>query len=57
MEDGQAPIEGLYALGTDSMGMILTEQEQYLDYGGTASGWCFTSGRLTGKYLAETLAD
>jgi fumarate reductase flavoprotein subunit len=53
-EDGTT-IEGLYAVGTDSMGVLMTNQEQYLDYGGAASGWAFTSGRLVGKALAEKL--
>ncbi|MGI6216588.1 MAG: FAD-binding protein [Coriobacteriales bacterium] len=51
-EDG-TPIEGLYAVGTDSMGVLMTEKEQYLDYGGAASGWAFTSGRLAGKAAAK----
>lgn len=53
--DGVTPIEGLYAVGTDSMGVLMTNQEQYLDYGGAASGWAFTSGRLVGKALAAKL--
>lgn len=53
--DGQTPIGGLYAVGTDSMGVLMSEQEQYLDYGGAASGWAFTSGRLAGKAIAESI--
>ena len=51
-EDG-TPIPGLYAVGTDSMGVLMTERDQYLDYGGCASGWALTSGRLAGKAAAE----
>lgn len=54
--DGAAPIEGLYAVGTDSMGVLMTERDQYLDYGGAASGWALTSGRLAGRRIAERLA-
>ncbi|WP_289636015.1 FAD-dependent oxidoreductase [uncultured Adlercreutzia sp.] len=50
------PIQGLYAVGTDSMGVLMTEKDQYLDYGGAASGWAFTSGRLAGMLIAEDLA-
>lgn len=54
--DGRTPIKGLYAVGTDSMGVLMTEKEQYLDYGGAASGWAFTSGRLAGKSIAESIS-
>lgn len=56
-EDGETPIEGLYAVGTDSMGVLMTEKDQYLDYGGAASGWAFTSGRLAGRSIADKLVD
>jgi fumarate reductase flavoprotein subunit len=52
LSDGVTPIGGLYAVGTDCMGVILSEQEQYIDYGGAAAAWCFTSGRLVGEALA-----
>lgn len=54
-EDGETPIEGLYAVGTDSMGVLMTEKDQYLDYGGAASGWAFTSGRLAGRSIADKI--
>lgn len=54
--DGQTPIKGLYAVGTDSMGVLMTEKEQYLDYGGAASGWALTSGRLAGRSIAENIS-
>lgn len=56
LDTAGSPIEGLYAVGTDSMGVLMTNREQYLDYGGAASGWAFTSGRLVGKALAAKLA-
>lgn len=55
LKDDETPIEGLYAVGTDSMGVLMTEKDQYLDYGGAASGWAFTSGRLAGVSIAEKL--
>ncbi len=46
-------IGGLYAVGTDSIGVLLTEEEEYVGYGGAAQGWAFTSGYLTGAVAAE----
>lgn len=45
-------IPGLYACGTDSMGVLFSEESGYLDYGGVAHGWCFVSGRLAGENAA-----
>ncbi|MPM56834.1 Urocanate reductase [bioreactor metagenome] len=45
-------IKGLYACGTDSMGVLLNVEEGYIDYGGVAHGWCFTSGKLAGQNAA-----
>ena len=52
--DGQA-IGGLYAVGTDSLGVLLTEKKEYVGYGGAAQGWAFTSGYLTGAIVAEAV--
>ena len=49
--NGEA-IPGLYACGMDSMGVLFTEETGYIDYGGVAHGWCFTSGRLAGANAA-----
>lgn len=46
-------IPGLYACGTDSMGVLLNDEVGYLDYGGVAHGWCFTSGKQAGKNAVE----
>ncbi len=46
------PIEGLYAVGTDSMGVLFTNKKGYANYGGVAQGYCFTSGRLAGENAA-----
>ena len=53
--DGETPIKGLYAVGTDSMGVLFSETKAYVTYGGAAMGWAFTSGRLVGGYIAESL--
>ena len=53
-DDGQ-PIEGLYAVGTDSMGVLFSETKAYVTYGGGAMGYAFTSGRLVGADIAEAL--
>lgn len=45
-------IPGLYACGTDSIGVFFTEETGYIDYGGVAHGWCFTSGKIAGENAA-----
>ncbi len=55
MADGETPMEGLYAVGTDCMGVLFTEAKAYVTYGGAAQGWAYTSGRLAGKAVAEAL--
>lgn len=37
----------------DSMGVLLNDEVGYLDYGGVANGWCFTSGKQAGKNAVE----
>ena len=41
-------MNGLYACGNDSGGVLYTERDAYAQYGGVALGWAFTSGRLAG---------
>jgi len=50
---GKAAIPGLYAVGTDSIGVILSEQVEYVKYGGAAQGWAFTSGKIAGDNAAS----
>ncbi len=50
--DGQV-ITGLYATGNDSSGVLYSEQDAYVTYGGAAQGWAYTSGSMAGKYAAE----
>ncbi len=51
--DGTTVIPGLYAVGTDSMGVLFTEKKEYVKYGGAAQGWAFTSGREAGKLATQ----
>ena len=53
--DGQTPKGGLYAVGTDSMGVLFSEAKAYVTYGGAAQGWAYTSGRLAGKVVADAV--
>lgn len=55
--DGETVIEGLYAVGTDSSGVLFTESDAYVDFGGAAMGWAYTSGRLAGEHAATTIAE
>lgn len=45
-------IDGLYAVGTDSMGVLFTEKKPYVTYGGANNGWGSVSGYLAGKEIA-----
>ena len=49
------PIEGLYAVGTDCLGILFTEKKEYVTYGGADQGWAFTSGYLAGMNIAEKI--
>ncbi|MCI9402723.1 MAG: FAD-dependent oxidoreductase [Oscillospiraceae bacterium] len=53
--DGETVIEGLYAVGTDSMGTLFTEKKPYVTYGGANNSWGFISGYYCGRELAEKL--
>jgi fumarate reductase flavoprotein subunit len=52
-EDHATAIPGLYAAGTDCLGVLLTEKKAYVTYGGLAQGWAFTSGKLAGASAAR----
>jgi len=53
--DGVTPIEGLFSVGTDSMGVLYSEKKAYVTFGGAANGWALTSGYQVGKVLGEIL--
>lgn len=42
-------IPGLYACGTNSMGVLFTKDTGYIDYGGVAHSWSFVSGKTAGQ--------
>lgn len=47
-------IEGLYAVGTDSMGVLFTNKKGYTNFGGVAQGYCFNSGKIAGEAAAKS---
>ena len=51
-EDGNS-VPGLYAVGNDSLGVLLASEKAYVTYGGAAAGWALTSGRLAGANAAS----
>ena len=55
-KDG-AVMNGLYACGNDSGGVLYSERDAYAQYGGVALGWAFTSGRLAGINAVNYLAS
>ena len=55
--DGETVIDGLYAIGTDSMGVLFTEKKPYVTYGGVNNSWGLTSGMLAGRQIAAELAE
>ena len=48
-------VENLYAVGTDSMGVLFTNKKGYANYGGVAQSYCLVSGRIAGTDAAESL--
>lgn len=61
--DHKTPIKGLYAIGNDSLGVLMNGKRNYVGFGGIAQGWVVTAGRLAGinasRYIHENygLAD
>ena len=51
------PIPGLYAVGNDSMGGLLSGAKNYIGYGGAIQGWCITSGRMARIYAGAYAAQ
>ena len=52
--DGQ-PLDGLYAVGTDCLGVLFTEKKEYVTCSGADQGWAFASGYLAGDGIAQTI--
>ena len=57
LADGETVMNGLYAVGNDSGGVLYSNKKPYVTYGGAALGWAYTSGRLAGGYAVEFAAD
>lgn len=51
------PMEGLYAVGTDCLGILFTEKKAYVTYGGADQGWAFTSGYLAAEDIADSILN
>ena len=47
------PMEGLYAVGSDSAGVLFSEKKPYVTYGGANNGWALTSGYVAGAIVAD----
>ncbi|HHV07506.1 MAG TPA: FAD-binding protein [Firmicutes bacterium] len=55
--DSKTPIPNLYAVGTDSMGVLFTEKKPYVTFGAAAQGWAYTSGYLCGEIAAKYVLE
>lgn len=55
LKKGGKTLDGLYAVGTDSMGVLFTNKKGYVNYGGVAQGYAFTSGKIAGEEIAAAL--
>ena len=50
------PVENVYVVGNDSLGVLNKSNKAYVTYGGAAQGWALTSGRLAGANAAAKYA-
>ena len=50
--DGNA-IPGLFALGSDSAGVLFSEKKPYVTFGGANNGWALTSAYVGGEIIAN----
>ncbi len=53
LDTAGAPIEGLFAIGSDSAGVLFSEKKPYVTYGGANNGWVLTSAYVGGKAVAD----
>lgn len=51
-EDGNV-IDGLFAVGSDSAGVLFSEKKPYVTFGGANNGWALTSGYVGGEIIAN----
>lgn len=56
-KDHKTPVKGLYAIGCDSLGVLLNRERNYCGFGGVALGWALTAGRLSGINAAEYIEE
>ena len=47
------PLPGLFAVGSDSAGVLFSEKKPYVTFGGANNGWVLTSGYICGETAAE----
>ena len=55
IDEAGEPVPGLYAVGTDSMGVLFTNKKGYANYGGVAQAYSLVSGRIAGLDAAASL--
>ena len=51
--DHKTVINGLYAVGGDSLGVLMNDEKNYISLGGPANGWVYTSGYLAGESVGR----
>lgn len=56
-DDHTTPIDGLYAIGCDSLGVVHNPNRHYCGFGGIAQMWLQTGGRLAGINAAAYVGD
>ena len=56
-DDHATPIDGLYAIGCDSLGVVHNPNRHYCGFGGVAQMWLQTGGRLAGINAANFVGD
>lgn len=55
LDTNGAVIRGLYAIGTDTIGVIHSEREAYSTFGAVANGWALTTGFVVAHTVFEDL--
>jgi fumarate reductase flavoprotein subunit len=50
-------IPGLFAIGSDSAGVLFTEKKPYVTFGGINNGWALISGYIGGEAVADYVAE
>ena len=53
LNEDENAIEGLFAVGSDSAGVLFSEKKPYVTYGGANNGWALTSGYVCGVTVAD----